>query len=105
MSILHWIKFSKGLDKDDKIEGLIKRLENINDKNEEQLKVLKDQLEKQPIISKVKNPNFNNVSFKNLLDDKSMFLTKSKIKMKLLITHNLILLAHLKSMLLILETL
>ena len=72
LSILHWIKFSKGLDKDDKIEGLIKRLENINDKNEEQLKVLKDQLEKQPIISKVKNPNFNNVSFKNLLDDKSM---------------------------------
>ena len=72
MSILHWIKFSKGLDKDDKIEGLIKRLENINDKNEEQLKVLKDQLEKQPIISKVKNPNFNNESFRNLLDDKSM---------------------------------
>ena len=34
--------------------------------------MLKDQLEKQPIISKVKNPNFNNVSFKNLLDDKSM---------------------------------
>ena len=34
--------------------------------------MLKDQLEKQPIISYVKNPNFNNVSFKNLLDDKSM---------------------------------
>ena len=34
--------------------------------------MLKDQLEKQPIISKVKNPNFNNVSFKNLFDDKSM---------------------------------
>ena len=34
--------------------------------------MLKDQLEKQPIISKVENPNFNNVSFKNLLDDKSM---------------------------------
>ena len=64
--------FNKGLDKDDKKEGLFKRLENIKDKNEEQLKVLKDQLEKQPIISKVKNPNFNNVSFKNLLDDKSM---------------------------------
>ena len=64
--------FNKGLHKDDKKEGLFKRLENIKDKNEEQLKVLKDQLEKQPIISKVKNPNFNNVSFKNLLDDKSM---------------------------------
>ena len=57
--------FNKGLDKDDKKEGLFKRLENIKDKNEEQLKVLKDQLEKQPIISKVKNPNFNNVSFRN----------------------------------------
>ena len=34
--------------------------------------MLKDQLEKQPIISKVKNPNFNNVSFRSLLDDKSM---------------------------------
>ena len=55
-----------------KKEGLFKRLENIKDKNEEQLKVLKDQLEKQPIISKIKNPNFNNVSFRNLLDDKSM---------------------------------
>ena len=64
--------FNKGSDRYDKKEGLFKRLENIKDKNEEQLKVFKDQLEKQPIISKVKNPNFNNVSFKNLLDDKSM---------------------------------
>ena len=64
--------FNKGLDKDDKKEGLFKRLKNIKNKNEEQLKVLKDQLKKQPIISKVKNPTFNNVSFRNLLDDKSM---------------------------------
>ena len=34
--------------------------------------MFKDQLEKQPITRKVKNPNFNNASFKNLLDDKSM---------------------------------
>ena len=53
-----------------KKEGLCKRLENIKDSNKEQLKVLKDQFEKQPIISKVKSPN--NVSFRNLLDDKSM---------------------------------
>ena len=32
--------FNKGLDKDDKREGLFKRLKNIKDKNEEQLKVL-----------------------------------------------------------------
>ena len=30
--------FNKGLDKDDKKEGLFKRLKNIEDKNEEQLK-------------------------------------------------------------------
>ena len=64
--------FNKGLDKDDKKEGLFKRLENIKDKNEEQLKVLNDQLEKQPIVSKFKNPDFNNVSFRDLLDHKSM---------------------------------
>ena len=64
--------FNKWLDKNDKKEGLFKRVKNIKDKNEEQLKVLKDQLEKQPIISKAKNLNFNNVSLKNLLDDKSM---------------------------------
>ena len=29
-------------------------------------------LNNQPIISKDKNPNFNNVSFRNFLDDKSM---------------------------------
>ena len=45
--------FNKGLDKDDQEEGLFKRLKNIEEKNEEQLKVLKDQSEKQPIISKV----------------------------------------------------
>ena len=50
---------------------MFKRLKNTEGKNEEQLKVLKDQLEKQSIINKVKNPNFNNVSFRNLLGDKS----------------------------------
>ena len=34
--------------------------------------MFKDQLKKQPITSKVKNSHFNNASFKNLLDDKSM---------------------------------
>ena len=39
--------FNKGLNKDDKKEGLFKRLENIKDKNEEQLQATKDQEEKQ----------------------------------------------------------
>ena len=39
--------FKKGLDKNVKKAGLFKRLENIKDKNEEQLQVIKDQGEKQ----------------------------------------------------------
>ena len=39
--------FTKGLKKEDKKEGLLKRLKNIEGKNEEQLKVLRDQSEKQ----------------------------------------------------------
>ena len=35
--------FNKGLNEDDKNEGLFKRLENIKDKNEEQLQAIKDQ--------------------------------------------------------------
>ena len=49
-----------------------KRLKIIGDKNGKELKVIKDQLEKQPIKRKVKNPNFNIEFFRNLLDDKSM---------------------------------
>ena len=64
--------FNKGLKEEDKKEGLLKRQKNIEGKIEYQLKVLKDQSEKHPIISKVKNLNFNNVSFRNLLDAKSM---------------------------------
>ena len=39
--------FNKGLDKDDKKEGLFKRLKNIEDKNEKQLKAIEDKNEKQ----------------------------------------------------------
>ena len=49
--------FNKGLDKDDKKEGLFKRLENIKDKNEEQLQVIKDQGEKQ--LKELKNIDKN----------------------------------------------
>ena len=48
---------NKGLDKDDKKEGLFKRLENIKDKNEEQLQVIKDQEEKQ--LKELKNIDKN----------------------------------------------
>ena len=49
--------FDKGLDEDDKKEGLFKRLENIKDKNEEQLQVIKDQGEKQ--LKELKNIDKN----------------------------------------------
>ena len=39
--------FNKGLDKDDKKEGLFKRLENIKDTSLTQLQAIKDQGEKQ----------------------------------------------------------
>ena len=39
--------FNKGLDKDDQKKGLLKGLENIKDKNEEQLQAIKYQGEKQ----------------------------------------------------------
>ena len=52
LSILKFI-FNKGLSKDDKKEGLFKRLENIKDKNEEQLQAIKDQGEKQ--LKELKN--------------------------------------------------
>ena len=39
--------FNKGLSKDDKKEGLFKRLKNIEDKNEKQLQAIKYQGEKQ----------------------------------------------------------
>ena len=45
--------FYKGLDKDDRKEGLFKRPENIKDKNEEQLQVINDQGEKQ--LKELKN--------------------------------------------------
>ena len=38
---------NKGLSKDDKKEGLFKKLKNIEDKNEKQLKAIEDKNEKQ----------------------------------------------------------
>ena len=49
--------FNKGLSEDDKKEGLFKRLENIKDKNEEELQAIKDQGEKQ--LKEIKNIDKN----------------------------------------------
>ena len=45
--------FNAGLSKDDKRQGLFKRLKNIQDKNEEQLQAIKNQGEKQ--LKELKN--------------------------------------------------
>ena len=47
------------MDKDEKKEGLFKRLENIKDKNEEQLQAIKDQGEKQ--LKELKNIDKNKI--------------------------------------------
>ena len=44
--------FNEGLKKEEKTEGLLKRLKNIEDKNEEQLKAIEDQREVQIKIIK-----------------------------------------------------
>ena len=50
--------FDKGLSKDDKKEGLSKRLDNIKDKHEEQLQAIKDQGEKH--LKELKNIDKSN---------------------------------------------
>ena len=49
--------FNKGLSEDDKKEGLLKKLKNIENKNEEQLQVIKDQGGKQ--LEELKNIDKN----------------------------------------------
>ena len=66
--------FNKRLDEKDKKGGLLKRLKNIEGKDEKQLKVIKDQGERQLEIltSKTdKKVDFKNISFKGKLDSES----------------------------------
>ena len=65
--------FNKGLSKDDKKEGLLKKLKNIEDKNEEQLQVIKDQGGKQ--LKELKNIDKNKtLKIVNKISKKSMWL-------------------------------
>ena len=56
--------FNKGLSKDDKKEGLFKKLENIKDKNEEQLQAIEDQSKKQ--LDAIKNMNIGSKPLKTI---------------------------------------
>ena len=56
--------FDKGLSKDDKKEWLFKRLENIKDKNQEQLQAIEDQSKKQ--LDAIKNINISSKPLKTI---------------------------------------
>ena len=56
--------FNKGLSEDDKKEGLLKKLKNIEDRNEEQLKAIEDQGKKQ--LGEIKNINIGSKPLKTI---------------------------------------
>ena len=56
--------FNKGLSEDDKKEGLFKRIKNIENKNEEQLKAIEDQGKKQ--LEEIKNINVSSKPLKTI---------------------------------------
>ena len=56
--------FNKGLSKDDKKEGILKRLKNIDDKNNTQLLAIEDQGKKQ--LQEIKNINVGSKSLKTI---------------------------------------
>ena len=63
--------FNKGLKEEDKKEGLLKRLKNIEDKNEEQLKAIEDQKEVQTKIiskNKIKPPLLKSIYSQEMKD-------------------------------------
>ena len=65
--------FNKGLSKDDKKEVLLKKLKNIEDKNEEQLQVIKGQGGKQ--LEELKNIDKNKtLKIINKISKKKMWL-------------------------------
>ena len=67
--------FNKGLDKDDKKEGLFKRLKNIEDKNEKQLKAIEDKNEKQLDTN---SKSLKSISYFSQLSTKANCLRKLK---------------------------
>ena len=73
--------FNKGLDKEDKEEGLLKKLKNIEDKNEQLLKTTKNKTE-----------NIKEITYfikKKIFNSKEMALIKKlKPYKKMLITEN-----------------
>ena len=70
--------FNKGLDKDDKKEGLFKRLKNIEDKKEEQLKLLSNTNKTSSDIKNESDYNYdNNFAFYKFYRDFQDFKDRS----------------------------
>ena len=70
--------FNKGLSKDDKKEGLFKRLKNIGDKNEEQLKLLSNTSKNSSYIKNESWYNYgNNFAFYKFHRDFQIFKDRS----------------------------
>ena len=70
--------FNKGLDKDDQKEGLFKRLKNIEDKNEEQLKLLSNTNKTSSYIKNESDYNYdNNFAFYKFYRDFQNFKDRS----------------------------
>ena len=70
--------FNKGLDKDDQKEGLFKRLKNIEDKNEEQLKLLSNTNKTSSYIKNESDYNYeNNFAFYKFYRDFQNFKGRS----------------------------
>ena len=64
-NILYWVKYSlKTLAKKIKKEGLVKKLKNIEGKNEEQLKAIEDQRKKQ--LEEIKSINIGSKPLKTI---------------------------------------
>ena len=58
--------FNKGLDKEEKLEGLFKRLKNIEDKTDNQLKAIEDQRNKQiDFINEIDKRNRKSIGIYN----------------------------------------
>ena len=69
--------FNKGLTTDEKSEGLLKRLTNIEDKTDNQLQAIKDQGNRQlDLISKSYTVRTDNIKFENHEDKKLRDLVK-----------------------------
>ena len=64
--------FNKGLDSSEKQEGLLKRIKNIEGKNEQQLDLIKDQGERQlGLINKLNSDKTKKFDFYNLENSES----------------------------------